>query len=118
MKDKINNLIDEILKIPGDKIVTLVTNGDDFTIDISNNNQLGYSPEHKILFKAKLASALKNGGGITIRQFLSVRTKQKISNGKEIWIPEKNLYGAVLGNNNWIGMDIQTLKMAYETDAT
>ena len=29
MKDKINNLIEEILKIPGQKIVTLVINNDD-----------------------------------------------------------------------------------------
>lgn len=119
MKDKINNLIEAILKIPGSKIVTLAINGDDFfELDISDNNEFGYIPEHKLLFKAKLINALQNGGGMIIRQFLSVRTKRKMKNGKEMWIPEKNLYGAILGNNDWTGMDIQSLKRACETDAT
>jgi hypothetical protein len=118
MKDKINNLIEEILKIPGQKIVTLVINKDDvFKLDISENKQFGYSPEHKFLFKAKLTNALRNGGGMIIRQFLSIRSKRKMPNGKEMWIPEKNFYGAILGNDDWIGMDIQSLKKACETDA-
>ena len=89
-----------------------------FELDISENSEFGYAPEHKLLFKAKLTNAIQNGGGIIIRQFLSVRSKRKMPNGKEMWIPEKNLYGAILGNNDWIGMDIRSLKRAYETDAT
>ena len=119
MKDKIKDLIEEILKISGPKIVTLTLNNDDiFELDISENNEFGYAPEHKLFFKAKIANALKSGGALIIRQFLSIRTKRKVTNGKEMWIPEKNLYGAILGNNNWLGIDSESLKKAYETDAT
>jgi len=118
MKDIIENLIEEILKISGNKIVTLVTDHNDvFKIDINENNQFGYSPEHKFLFKEKVTHALQHGGGMIIRQFLSIRTKRKMQNGKEMWIPEKNLYGVSLGNDDWIGMNIQDLKMVCESDA-
>ena len=119
MKERSNHLIEEILKIQGKKIVILIVDDADiFKLDISKDNEFGYAPEHKILFKEKLNKALQKGGGLIICQFLSIRTQRMTENGKEMWVPEKNLYGAILGNNDWIGMDIQSLKKAFETDAT
>lgn len=119
MKDEINNLINKIVSIPGDKIITLASHNDErFSIDISNDNEIGYAAEHKYLFQAKLAKALRYSGGMIIRQFLSLRVKRKMPNGKELWIPEKNIYGVVLGNGRWFGMDIPNLKLACETDAS
>jgi hypothetical protein len=31
-------------------------------------------------------------------------------------MPEKNLYGAILGDGQWIGLDAESVKNSHETD--
>ena len=105
-----------ILKIPGDKIVTLAMQSSSvFKIDIKNE-KIGYEPDHELLFQLKLARAFVEGGGITIREFLPLKIRHKTPDGKELWIPQKNLYGATLGENRWEGLDAETLRQCYATD--
>lgn len=111
-------LLDHILKIPGDKIITLVVENQSFTIDIQANGQIGYHVGHKQLFAAKLHRALVEGGGMTIRQFLSIRVSRKFKNGKKEWLPEKNLYGVVFQNGEWVGLGAGAMQQAHETDAS
>ena len=57
------------------------------------------------------------GGGLIIRQFLPMRIKRKLPDGKEKWLPEKCLYGIILINNNWSGISAKELQIACETDS-
>lgn len=54
---------------------------------------------------------------MTIREFLPLRVKTKMPNGKEMWIPEKNLYGVTLMDGKWIGLNAEDVQIAHETDA-
>jgi hypothetical protein len=114
----IETLLDHILKIPGDKIVTLVTSGQSFAIDIQANGQIGYHIGHKQLFIDKLDRALIEGGGMTVRQFLSMKVSRKLKNGEKKWLPEKNLYGVVFQNGEWVGLAAEAMQQAHETDAS
>lgn len=124
MLEKVNKngntkqLLEEILKIPGDKIVTLSTLSVTFQVDIDVTGHFGYEPDAKALFLAKLYSALDEGGGIIIREFLSIRVERKLPNGKKAWIPEKNLYGVILKDNGWFGCTKDQVQSFHETDAT
>jgi len=111
-------LLDHILKIPGDKIITLAVGNQPFTIDIKANGQIGYQVGHKQLFVAKLHRALVEGGGMTIRQFLSIRVSRKLKNGEKGWLPEKNLYGIVFQNGKWVGLEAEAMQQTHETDAS
>ncbi len=115
---KIDLLLDEIEKIPGDKIVTLISSSSKFVIDVSKEGEFGYSPTHKPQFLNHLHTAMMEGGGMTIRQFLDIRIKRRIANEEEMWIPEKNIYGVFLGNNDWKGIDADTMECHHNTDVT
>jgi hypothetical protein len=117
---KTNNaieLLEEILKIPGKKILTLHCVNSSFSVDIDESSKFGHQPGLKELFLAKLHRAFSEGGAIIIREFLPIRVKRTDGNGKIIWLPEKNLYGILLKDNKWIGCNREQLKEVYEIDA-
>jgi len=114
----IQTLLDCILQIPGGKIITLVTGNHPFTIDIQANGQIGYHVGHRPLFIVKLHRALVEGGGMTIRQFLSMSVSRKLKNGEKRWLPEKNLYGVVFQNSGWIGLEAEAMQQTHEIDSS
>jgi hypothetical protein len=116
--DTVKELVDEILKIPGPKIVTL-TNVDRgiFRVDINEQGVFGYETGVKELFMAKLVRALHEGGGLIIRQFLPIKVKRANPKGEEMWLPEKYLYGIMLKDNKWFGMSPETLEDCCNQDA-
>lgn len=116
MKNEIDTLIKEILKIKGSKIATLITDYNDFVVDIDKKGNFGYQIGVKNLFEAKLLRAIHEGGGLIIREFLSIKTKRKMSNGKLMWIPEKMIYGVTLGNKMWKGLKAEMVKKCHQTD--
>jgi hypothetical protein len=111
-------LLDHILKIPGDKIVTLAIGNQPFAIDIQANGQIGHDVGHKQLFAAKLYRALAEGGGMTIRQFLTIKVSRKFKNGEKGWLPEKNLYGVIFQDGKWVGLEAEAMQQAHQTDAS
>ncbi len=115
----LDELMVEILKIPGDKIITL-TDQDQrwFEVDVSRQGAFGYQLGTKELFLAKLMNAFSGRGTIIIREFLPVKVKRVLSNGKEMWIPEKNLYGIVLQKGEWIGLSKEELQKCYARDTS
>lgn len=115
--NSVNKLLEEILKIPGKKILTLYCVNGNFSVDIDESSTFGYQPGIKELFLAKLHRAFLEGGAIIIREFLSIQVKREIDNKKIIWLPEKNLYGILLKDNEWIGCNKEQLKEMCETDA-
>ncbi|EKE08087.1 MAG: hypothetical protein ACD_17C00358G0002 [uncultured bacterium] len=111
-------LLDHILRIQGNKIITLVIGSHPFTIDIKANGQIGYHVGHKQLFIAKLHRALVEGGGMTIRQFLSISVSRKLKNREKGWLPEKTLYGVAFQNGEWVGLEAEAMQQAHETDSS
>jgi hypothetical protein len=51
-----------------------------------------------------------------IREFLPMKLKRMLPNGKEMWILEKNLYAVLFKEQSWIGMDAEAVQQAHETD--
>jgi hypothetical protein len=66
----------------------------------------------------KLHHALVEGGGMIIRQFLSIRVSRQLKNGEKRWIPEKNLYGVALQNGEWTGLEAELTQQACEMDSS
>jgi hypothetical protein len=114
--DQVNSLINEILKIPGTKIVTLVSKREVFKIDIRNNGRFGYEIHHKAMFLAKILTALGMGGGMMIREFSTLKYQRKMPNGKILWLPEKNLYGVCMTKGAWFGLNKEQVQQGCETD--
>jgi hypothetical protein len=115
-KSAMIKLLDLIQRIPGKKILTLTTAEDYFKIDVDAESKYGYAEGHFFLFKAKLATALNEGGGLIIRQFLDIKFEQRVPNGKLMWIPVKKIYGVMLGNNTWQALSEQEVRESYCTD--
>ncbi len=113
----ITQLLELISKISGQKILMLACKEKVFEVDVNEDGYFGYEDSHKPYFLAKIAMALEEGGALIIREFLNVRTKKTLSSGKELWIPEKNLYGVVLTQGMWMGLSAESLQDFYRTDA-
>lgn len=115
----LDELMIEILKIPGDKIITLANQDQHcFTVDVSQEGVFGYQPGVRELFLAKLMSAIQGSGSIIIREFLPIKVKTILPNGKKMWIPEKNLYGITLQKGAWMGLSQEELQQCYSIDAS
>ena len=105
----------EILKnINGFKIVTITTAEETRIFDINENfNFLDKVSE--FLFYKMLKNGFQKNAGIIVRQFLDIKLKRVI-NGKEIWIPNKKLYGFLLRANNIFIIPKDELEVACNTD--
>jgi hypothetical protein len=103
-------------KIPGTKILTLVLDDYYKAWDISKEGRVGHDKGHEALLAAKLALGLRTGGGVTIRQFLSLKTEIDGPSGR-IFLPVKNLYGFYLGGGTWMGMTGELTERAHNTDS-
>jgi hypothetical protein len=114
----LDDLLTKITQLPGSKIVTLALDTGEFEIDIDPQGVCGYDPGHEPLFRAKLARALHEGGGLMIRQFLPVKVQRRMPNGKLMWVPEKKLYGLYLGQGSIHPVSAEAVRTAACTDAT
>ena len=114
----IDDLLAQIKRLPGPKIVTLAQDTGVFKIDIDPQGVCGYGQGHELVFRAKLVRAIHEGGGLMIRQFLSAKVQRRTPNGKLMWIPEKNLYGLHLGAGEVHPLSAEAVRDASCTDAT
>jgi hypothetical protein len=114
----IEDLLAQIKRLPGSKIVTLAQDTGVFEIDIDPQSVCGYEHGHELLFRAKLVRALHEGGGLMICQFLPVKVQRRMPNGKLMWVPEKNLYGLYLGDGAVHPLRAEAVRDASCTDAT
>ena len=69
------------------------------------------------VFCKEVHKALSGRGFLIIRQFLQIKVKRIAPNGKEILLPEKNLYGIGLGEGGMYGFSAETLQECCEIDA-
>lgn len=115
--EQIQGILELILKIPGVKILRLMCGEKSFEFDVTGKGYFGRGEKAKALFISKLAYSLENSGILVVREFLTVKTKKMLSSGKEIWIPEKNLYGIFLQEGSWFGLSAEALQECYRTDA-
>ena len=105
-------VIKSIEKIPGQKILTLMSPNsanEMMTIDVSAEGVWGYEPAHLAMFKAKLAGAISSEyGNITIRQFLPTMFSEKI--------PNKIIYGIIFKKGEMQAIRPDLLADAFEHD--
>lgn len=112
-----SQLLQEVLALPGEKILTLATLDGSFTVDIDEKGKIGYEVGVEQLLLAKLVRAMREGGGMIVRQFLPFKLKRKMSNGKTLWVPEKNIYAAALGADQWFGCTAEQAESFCNTNA-
>lgn len=111
-------LLQSVLKLPGNKIVTLVVQGrEPFVIDIGQNGDVGYEKGHELVSMAKLVTAFRGAGALMIRQFLPLRVQRVVPNGKTLWIPRKNVYGIRILGDKWEPLSGDEVRLMHTTDA-
>lgn len=111
-------LMTRILAIPGDKQATVLVGGiGSQTFDISKGSTVGYSPAHFSGMLHLMEAGIRNGGAVTVRQYLSIKTERLMPNGKKMWIPEKNVYGVFLGNETYVAVSARSMEHSHNTDA-
>ena len=116
---EVDRLIDSILRIDRNKIITIVSTyeKEPFVIDISSEGQIGYEEGHELLFRYKLIEAFNSKGGLLIRQFLPIKVQREMQDGKKMWIPKKNIYGILISNGSWKHMSKFEVKELYRIDS-
>jgi hypothetical protein len=116
----VDKLIDYIRQIPNTKIVTLSIDDEkvsSFDIDVDDHGAFGYEKGHLDLFRAKLLTAFRFGGGMVIRQFLHLKNEYTNPEGKKVWIPQKNIYGVLIQDGKWHPLPKDEMRVAFTTDA-
>lgn len=119
--DQGEQLIQDILSIPGQKIVTITifsrqgAFGQAFDIDTAS--RIGYSDTHTLLFREAIGLAFDNDAGLIIRQFLDFGVNKTCESGGEIYVPRKNLYGVVVGAGQYRFLSANEVDLISNTDA-
>lgn len=112
----VDELLEVITGLRGDKIVTLAYEERKFVIDINANGKIGYDPTHEALFRAKLFNAMDSPGSLIVRQFLPIKVERTMTDGRKRWIPKKKIYGVVLVNGSWLPISKAEMRTAYCID--
>lgn len=99
----------------GDSIVTVVSPSSAnpvMQIDV-REGAFGYNPAHKLLFEAKLCTALADEGSIVVRTFLA----ETFTDSQGRVLPRKQIRGATLGGWRVKGMPAEAMRLAHNIDA-
>lgn len=114
----VDDLMKAILRLKGKKVLTLSSNkgADNFAVDIDPDGVFGYQEGVKEIFLAKLHSAVHAGGGLIIRQFTGLKILRTLPHGKRVWIPCKNIYGVMLGNNQLESIPADEMRNIHGVD--
>ncbi len=127
-------ILDFLLSIPGEKIVTIGHRDHrTFEVDVHSDGSFGYDDFPggrnvvKRLFDAHLGAALEGGGALVIRQFLDIKVKAKVNwlggeadpseEGKVVEVPMKAISMFRLFEGQALGVSSEQAKEASEVDA-
>jgi hypothetical protein len=116
-------LLKLILKIPNQKTLRLYKVSAGFsvhihyTVDIDATGVFGHEENAKELFLEKLDQVFLVDGLLVVREFFPSRIRKENTDGKEVWINEKNLYGILIKNQQWFGLRKEYLKAILEEDS-
>jgi hypothetical protein len=127
-------VLDFLLSIPGEKIVTIGHRDHrTFEVDVHSDGSFGYDDFPgglnvvKRLFDAHLRAALEGGGALVIRQFLGIKVKAKVNwlggeaspteEGKVVEVPMKAIFMFRLFGGQAVGVTSAEAKEASEVDA-
>lgn len=118
--------------LPGNKIVTLVSDSDDsFKIDVGADGTWGHHESHRLVFDAKVGQAVHERGGLVVRQFLEATAVAPESVDKcphcgekasgnhghaGRALPMKVLYSFSLGEDRIEGISAKDNESAQNTD--
>lgn len=115
---RIDQLMAAIVKIPGPKMLTLMTteHQEPLVIDVSSSGVFGYRRNHCLLFRTRLAIAFANAGSLIIRQILPIKIQREMPNGGRLWIPRKQLYGVSIAGGDWMPLSREEMRWAHCID--
>lgn len=107
----INNVVEELIQeieaLEGEKIVTLVDDDkNSWQVSFSKSGKIGQEESHEQMLRTKLSETLKSKGSIIIRQTTDM---------KKAGIPVKKMYGVYLHNNDWTPISVSDMELSYGT---
>jgi len=105
----VEQLIQDILSLSGNKILTLAYEGNTRSFDVSEEGVIGYEENHLLLFKAKIISAMHSGGGLVVRQFTKIMYNDRI--------PYKNIYAVYLHDDSYHWLPKKSVEDIHCIDA-
>lgn len=109
-------LMQIILGVPGQKIVTVAKEGETLAFDVTANGKIDFEPGHPADLRQVLDQALKGSGSLIIRRFLHLQVEHTTPSGEKMWIPQKKLYGAFLQNGQFFGLKAAQLRETFSYD--
>ena len=114
--DQVHEIMDLVLTIPGNKIVTIAGDGFDQSFDIDASGAIGYELSHASQLASQILRCFDESGVIVVCQFTDERDSEEI-NGKIVQVPIKNLYGIMVDGGKWHRIPSDALRLSYLTDA-
>lgn len=110
-KDQVNSLQQLVVSISQLKQITIgLSNGKTRKFDLED----GHDHEDDIILG--FCMAMDMGGGITLRQTLSLRTQVKNDQGEIEWRAQERVYGIHCDEGQWEGITAAQMRAAYEHD--
>ena len=101
-------LLNYIISLSGDKIVTITLSDEEYkSFDLDKNGIIGYRPSHISMFNSYLMDCQNNGGVVMVRQFTKIQS-HILEDGTEI--PYKNIYGFISRDRLFTPIDSRTLE--------
>lgn len=115
---RIEQLIQAIRAIPGNKVLTLMTTeqSDPLVMTVTHDGVFGRNREHDALFRIRLAYAFTRAGSLIIRQLSPLKIQREMPHGKRRWIPRKNIYGISIVHGTCTPLSKEEIQWAHCTD--
>lgn len=112
----IEQLTTALRRIPGRKILTLMTTEHPDPLMIEFDGGDVRDPRRYALFRTRLAVAFAHAGALIIRQMLPLRSQEALPDGRRGWVPRKNLYGVSIVQGTWMPLSQAEMRRAHGID--
>jgi hypothetical protein len=84
--------------------------------DVSEDGVTGYDPTHRECLLEHLREAVKDGGGVVVRQFQAEKVLVMTPVGPRL-LPVKHVFGVIAGQGRWAGLSSQAMRAANSEDS-
>jgi hypothetical protein len=108
LKESLEDLIYNIKSLPGNKVLTLAYYGGTFEVELEEFGKLSLPQS----FLVRMDAALRDGGGMIIRQILPTEVEITSPTGLKRIVQETKVYGIAMGKKIWKLMSKEEIREA------
>ena len=110
---EIDKIKDFITDLSGNKIITVMTMNGLQKFDVDPDGVIGYEESHPAIFNHWLNQAINSVGSVIVRQFTNIESHKLDDNTS---IPYKNIYGFVVVDGGFKGLNEKELEYSFSFD--